>query len=151
MDNALDSDSKDCRFDPGRAGQHCFAAVNNPPLAVRPITLCRRGRQFCCAKPHYRICAAPTKRLCRNNFFMAVREIKNPFSQEDGFLICIIHYSLFIIYLMIIKRLIPIPLLKPAVTRRKNLYLPFPLFRSASSAKCSSFLRFCYPFVCGMR
>lgn len=46
MDNALDSDSKDCRFDPGRAGQHGFAAGNNPPLAVRPITLCRRGRQF---------------------------------------------------------------------------------------------------------
>ena len=28
MDNALDSDSKDCRFDPGRAGQPARRASN---------------------------------------------------------------------------------------------------------------------------
>lgn len=104
MDNALDSDSKDCRFDPGRAGQHGFAAGNNPPLAVRPITLCRRGRQFLLRKNRVIGHVLRLRGVCAEIiFFIAVSEIKNPFSQEDGFLICITH-------LKIVKYSIPIPL-----------------------------------------
>ena len=41
------------RISDNTACQENIGARNNSPRYFRPIMLCQRGRQFCCAKPHY--------------------------------------------------------------------------------------------------
>ena len=65
--------------------QENIGARNNSPLYFRPIMLCRRGRQFCCAKPHYwTMCCGYGMFVIKKTFLSQLK--KNCFSAGNSLL-----------------------------------------------------------------